>query len=139
MGNDFVHVMTGKIDRDGKSNPLASATSRQNRSIDSDQLSLGIDQGAAGVSRINGRIGLDEVLIVLDAQMRAAFGADDSHGHRLADAERISNGKHKVAHLHFGGISQRNGWKIVRVNFEYGDIGLGVCTDDVRLEFALIT
>ena len=38
---------------------------------------------------------------------RAARGADDAHGGRLADAERIADGKDQVAHFQLRGVAER--------------------------------
>jgi hypothetical protein len=56
-----------------------------------------VDQRAAGIAGIDRRIGLDEELIVGDADLRARQRRDDAMRHGLADAERIADGEHHVA------------------------------------------
>ena len=54
----------------------------------------GIDRG----------VGLDEELVVGDADLRARQRRDDAVRHRLPDAERIADGEHQVADLQLVGI-----------------------------------
>ena len=59
-----------------------------------------VDQRAAGVAGIDRRVGLDEVLEAVDAEVVAAERADDAERHRVAEAERIADREHDVADLH---------------------------------------
>ena len=54
---------------------------------------------AAGIARIDGRIGLDEELIIRNADLRARECRDDALRHGLPDAERIADREHQIAHL----------------------------------------
>ena len=65
-----------------------------------------IDQRAAGIARIDRRVGLDEELIVGDADLRARQRRDDAVGHGLPDAERIADGEHDVADFERVGIGE---------------------------------
>ena len=65
-----------------------------------------IDQRAAGIAGIDRGIGLDEELIVGDADLRARQRRDDAVGHGLADAERIADREHHVADLQLVGIAE---------------------------------
>ena len=61
----------------------------------------GVHERAAGVALVDRRIGLQEVFVAAIAEARrAALGADDTHRHRLADAERVANREHDVADAH---------------------------------------
>ena len=53
----------------------------------------------ARIARIDRRVGLDEELVVGDADLRARERRDDAARHRLADAEGIADGEHQVADL----------------------------------------
>ena len=44
--------------------------------------------------------------------------------------KRVANGQHGVAHLQVARIAQGNGWRRADVDFEHGQIGVGVCADD---------
>ena len=62
-------------------------------------LPVEVDQRAAGIAGIDGGVGLDEELVVGDADLRARHRRHDAVGHGLADAERIADGEHQVADL----------------------------------------
>ena len=53
-----------------------------------------------------GGVGLDEELIVGDADLRARQRRDDAVRHRLPDAERIADRQHHVADLQRVGIGE---------------------------------
>ena len=76
------------------------------------------------IARIDCGVGLDEVLVVLDAETAAACGADDAHRGGFADAERIADRENQIAHLQLGGIAERQRGQILRVNFQDRDVGL---------------
>ena len=97
--DEAVHDVAGEVGRDGEADALVAAGAAEDGGVDADEPALDIHQRAAGVAGVDGRVGLDEVLIVLDAEVAAARGADDARGDGLADAEGIADGEHDVAHL----------------------------------------
>src|SRR5439155_10999742 len=92
-----LHHVASEIRRNGEANALASTASAENRGVNAQQPALGIDKRTAGVAHVNGRIGLDEILVIDDAHAAAADGTDDSHGDRLPQAEWIAECEHYVA------------------------------------------
>ena len=66
------------IDRDGKADADVAAPRRQDRGVDPDQFTPKIHQRAAGVALVNGRIGLDKVLVILNVKTRPSEGTDDA-------------------------------------------------------------
>ena len=70
---------------------------RQHGGVDADQLSIGVDERAAGVAEIDRRVGLNEVLEIRDAEPSAAGRADDALRHCLAETERIADGEDDIA------------------------------------------
>ena len=76
---------------------MVAAGPRVNCGIDAHQIAVNVDQRAAGVAGVDGRIGLDEILEGVDAQMRTTERRDDAHGYCLADAKGIPDGEHHVA------------------------------------------
>src|SRR5206468_7904242 len=66
---------------------------RNNRRVDTDHLSLHVDQGTAAVARIDRRIGLQEALKLLQiaANVFTALGADDPCRHGVIQVERTSD------------------------------------------------
>src|SRR5207237_3867366 len=68
---------------------VATGSVSDDRGIDSDQLTAVVDQGAAGIARIDGRVGLDKVLVVFNAEVAAARRAYDAFGDGLSNAKGI--------------------------------------------------
>src|ERR1700730_1637711 len=111
---------------------------RQNRGVDSDEFATIVDQCTAGVAWIDWRIGLNEIFVVFNAEVAAAFCADDSHSYGLTDAERIADSQSIVADLHLGGVAKRNGRKIRAFELQDGHISFWIRADDLCFELASI-
>ena len=77
------------------------------RGVDADQLADRVDQGAAGVAAIDGRIGLDEIYVLADGQIGSTGRADDAHGDRLAQSQRVADRKHHITDAQAAGIGER--------------------------------
>ncbi len=123
--DDLIHHIARHTNRNGKTDPLVPfRTIRQNGGVDTDQFAALIDQGAARIAGVDGRIGLDEIFVVFNAEVGAALGADDAHGDGLADAEGVADGEHIVADLHLVGIADGDGVKVAGVDLHNSDIGL---------------
>ena len=124
----------------GEADALRAARAREDRGVDADQPAGHIDQRAARITRVDRSIGLDEELIVGDADLRARQSRDDAVRHGLTDAERIADGEHDVAHLERVGIGEIQHRKLlVRVlEAQHGEIAALVLEHDFGLEFALV-
>src|SRR5262249_17391742 len=101
------HDLADHIDWHGETDALIAATPGKDRSVDADQLAPCVDQSAAGVAGIDRSIGLNEVLIVFNAQTAATCRTDDSHGHGLSESERISHGQCNISDLNIGRRAER--------------------------------
>src|SRR3546814_9984435 len=58
--------------------------------VDAHQPACRIDQGAARITRIDGRVGLNEVFVNIDTQPITPQGRHDAHGGGLPDAEGVA-------------------------------------------------
>ena len=132
------HDVTDQVYRNGEAYTLIPSAPGKNRCVDSDQLATSIDERAARVSGIDGGIGLDEVFIVFDSQPPATGGADDSHGHRLSEAKRITHRKRNVPDFDLRRIAQHHVRQISRIYLDQSNVGLGICSNDARLHLALV-
>ena len=94
------------FDGDGEADAVRAAGAREDRGVDADEPAGQIDQRAAGIAGIDGGVGLDEELVVGDADLGARQRRDDAVGDGLADAERIADGEHEVADLERVGIAE---------------------------------
>ena len=99
-----------------------------------------VDQRAARVARIDRRVGLDEEVQVADADPGARLGGDDAAGHGLADAERIADGQHQVAHLDRVGIAEVDEGQAFAagIDLEHGEVGPLVGAQQTGGELALV-
>lgn len=70
---------------------------REDCRVHAHQAAFHVDERPARVSGIDGRVGLDEVLVVGDAHVRAPLGGNDAHRNGLTDAEGITDSEHDVA------------------------------------------
>ena len=110
MFDQVIHDFLGNRGGSGEADALPAAVRRKDGGVDADQVAAGINQRAAGVAPVNRRIGLDKVLEGGDAQVAAAGGTDDAHGHGLAHTQRVADGQYHIAHLH----------RAVAVQFHFG-------------------
>ena len=132
---DLVHDVAGQVHRNGEADALVAFRAvRDDGGVDADQFAAVVDQRAAGVAGIDGRVGLDEVFIVFDAQVGAAGGADDPHGHRLAHAERDCRRPARSRRPGLSEIADHDGGQIGGVDLEDGDVGLGIGADDAGFD-----
>src|SRR2546426_247947 len=68
------------------------------RGVDTDNLTPGVDQRTAAISRVDGGVGLDEVVVRPTAD-HSTGRADDPGGNRLLQAERVADSHHRLADL----------------------------------------
>ncbi len=99
-----------------------------------------IDQRAAGIARIDRGIGLDEELVVGDADLGAGERRDDAVGDGLPDAEGIADRQHDVADLQLVGVGQIERRELLLHALEPQDrqIAAGILEHDLGLEFPLV-
>jgi hypothetical protein len=79
------------------------------------------------------RVGLNEILEGVDAELAAAHRADDARGDRLADAERIADRQHDVTDARLIGLPEENRRQLRHVNLEHRQIGFRIGADHARL------
>jgi len=105
---NFLHYVFGQAGGDGEADSLVTAATGKHGGIDPDEIALGVDQRAAGIAGIDRGVGLDEVLKSIYAELVAAGGADNAHGHGLPHAEGIADGQHHVADAQIVGMAERD-------------------------------
>src|ERR1022692_3516805 len=138
VGDQAPHDVAGETGWDRETYALAAAGTAHDGGVDPDQAAVDVHQRAARVARIDRRVGLDEVLVVLDAHIPPTGRAHDPFSDRLPDAEWIADCQHDVTDLHVVTVGQGNNRQIVRVDLDHGDIGLRIPADDFRGEFTSI-
>src|SRR5690606_34559991 len=86
-GDDLLEDGLRGRGRYGKAYSQRTAGLGINGGIDADEPALGIDQRPARIARVDGGVGLDEVLVDVDAQPIASQGRDYAHGGGLSHAK----------------------------------------------------
>ena len=109
--------------------PMLPPRARQDGAVDADELAPEVHQRAAGVARIDGGVGLDEVLVAVRVDAGAPQAADDAGGDGVLQAERIADGDDEVADLELGGVAERHLREAFRRNLEHGDVRRHVAAD----------
>src|SRR4026209_836237 len=87
-----------QVDGDRETNADVAAGLTENRAVNADHFSFGVDQWSAAIARIDRSIGLNEVVVGTGAN-DAAFGADDAGGDRMLQTERITDRHHPIANV----------------------------------------
>ena len=131
----------GQRNGNGKTDSSAGAGSRQDRGVDPDQLATQIHQGAAGVARVDGGIGLQKVLepvSVGDDVLNTILAADDSGGHGLVETKGAADRQYPVTDLDFVRATQRCGTQTGQVDFDDRQVGLRIGADNRARHFSAI-
>ena len=136
--DDRLHHFHRQFHRNGKTDALRAAGLGEDRRVDAGEVAVGIDQCAAGVARVDRRVGLDEVFVVVQAQLVAAGGADDAHGHGLADTERVADGQRNVADTDVVRAADSDRRQVFQVDLEDGEVGFRVAADDAGEGFTTV-
>ena len=132
--------MTWRAMFDGiaKPMPMFASTGESISALIPIDLALRVHERAARVAVVDRRVGLQEVLVAAAAVAiarsgRPALRADDPHRHRLADAERVADREHDVAHLRVVGVAERRGLQTRGVDFDEREVARLVGADHLRL------
>ena len=133
-GHHALHHVAGDREADAH----IAAAPREDGRVDADEFPAEVDQRPAGVTRIDGGIGLDEVLVIDDTHIGEAHGADDPKGHGLLQAERIPDRHDHLTNLEVAGVAPRQDRQLLGVNLDQGDVGLRIRADEPSLEPALV-
>ena len=127
----------GRIDRHGQTEPDPG-----DRRVDADDPPGRIGQRAAGVARVERRVGLDDVLdeaarTTVTRGHRPAEGRDDAGGHGPGEAERVADGDDQLPDPQPGGVTERRRDRRA-VDADDGQVGQRIATDDPELALRAI-
>ena len=125
------------INRDRKGQALIAAVAAVDAGIDADHFALQIEQRATGIARIDRHIGLQEGNVI-GARQHPALGADDADRDRVAETIGRTDGQRPTADLSLCRIADAHGRQAAGVDFEQGDIGHRIETDQPGPEFAAV-
>ena len=99
--NQVVIDPDDRVGGHGEANSLITGGLSQDRGIYPNDLVGHVDQRSTRIARVDGRVGLDEVLELAGSALfdGAVPGRDDACGNRLGKRKRAADGNHPVAHL----------------------------------------
>ncbi|MNQ61493.1 hypothetical protein D3C85_758080 [compost metagenome] len=137
FGLELVGNAHGDVDRNGEGQTHEAAGTGEDLRVDADHLAVQVEQRAAGVTRVDRHVGLDERYIVLVRQA-AALGADDTGRHRVVEAEGRTDGQHPAAHLELVGLADLHDRQILALDLEQGDVGTRIGADELGFELAAV-
>src|SRR5215472_8340938 len=134
---ELLDYAAGQIDRDGEADAVVGAGAGVDEGVDSDHLTVGIEQRPTRVARVNRGIGLNVVVIVATEDLPLC--THDTGGDCHADVKRISDGDDPIADFSSIGISQRStGQCVFGGDLDKGEVGFLILADDLSTEFALV-
>lgn len=115
--DEVAHHLLGHVDRDGEPDAL---TVSDNRSIYPDNFAFQVKKRPSAVSRIDGSVSLDEVVIRPGAD-DAPLRAHNSLGDGLLKTERVPDSQDPLAHPELFGVSEVGHRQAVgRINLDQG-------------------
>mmetsp|Transcript_23952 Transcript_23952/g.43696 ORF Transcript_23952/g.43696 Transcript_23952/m.43696 type:complete len:509 (-) Transcript_23952:2323-3849(-) len=117
----------------GKADANGAAIGRQDRRVHTDHFAIHVKERTARVAPVDGRVGLD--VVVIGAAQRPIARRHDPCGHRKPLTERVAHGHDPIAHT--GHIAIAKGHKLqrlIRLDLQQGDVGVRVSADHGRLE-----
>ena len=129
---DFFDHSADEIDRNREPDALGTGVLGKDRSIDANELSIRIDQGATRIALIDCSIGLNEVFEGQQSQYAAACRTDDALCHCFGKAVRIAYGEHNVADPELVRTTERNGGKCAEVNFQEREVCFCINANQLR-------
>ena len=105
-------------------------------------MAQGIEQGATGIARVDGGVGLDNPadFAIAGRLNFPAQCADDAGGERGIQAEGIADGQYLAAHRQLRGISQGQGCQVVGwlLDPQHGQVLFRCHADNVGVVFSAI-
>ena len=114
----------------GETDAFVAAALGEDEGVDANEVAFGVDEGSAAVAGVDGGVGLDVDHGVIGANL-TGDGADDAHGDGVFEAEGAAEGEDDLALADFVGVAEGEGREFRAGDFEDGDVGFAVESDDL--------
>ncbi len=134
---ELVGDIHGDVDRNRERQPHETTGAGEDLRVDPDDFASHVEQRATGVTRVDGHVGLNERHIGVVRQA-APLGTDDTLGHGVIETERRADRQNPFADLERIGIAQFGGRQVLAINFQHGNVGTRIGTDQFGLQLAAI-
>ena len=113
------------------------------RRVDADDPAARVGERAAGVARVERRVGLDDVLdepagSAVARRERPAEGADDAGRHAAGEAERVADRDDELADPQPVGVAERRGGELAAGRADDREVRERVATDDLERELRAV-
>ena len=119
------------VGRDGEADTDAASGRREDHRVHADDLAANVEGRAAGISAVDRRIDLDEVRVWTVPHI-AADGRNNAGGYGVAEAERISDRDHPIAHAHLTIIAELDRrQRPVALDLDQGNVGRRIGADQL--------
>ena len=130
--------VASKIAWDTEADSFISATVRGDRSVDTNNVPVDVDQWSAAVAGIDRSVCLQEVLICnrtvfRQCEIASAGGTDNSHRDRLTQAERAAHSQNEAADAKSITVAPLAGGGRKVINLDNGDICFRVAINSPSL------
>ena len=125
-------------DGDGEADARADPGAADDLGVDADDPALSVQQGPAGVARIDGGVRLDDLGDGEGARAAAnsaANSADDALGHGEGLPEGVADGNRELADAHVAAVAEGDGVELVcwDINLDDGEVRAWVAAQNLRV------
>jgi hypothetical protein len=135
---ELLHHELHGIGRNGESDADEASRGREDRGIDPDHLALHVEGRTAGITFIDRRIDLDEIVERSRADVAPA-GRNDAGSHRAAESEGIADREHPITDPRLGARELDVGEIIAAVDLDQRHVGLRIGADHLgRIGLAVV-
>ncbi len=118
-----------------------------NRRIDADHFTVQVKQRAAGIPRVNRRVGLQQMLVIARAVLirdadRTLFRAQDANGDRMIKAVRVADRHDPIAYVQIVRAAERQNrefFAVFRRYFQRGEVEIVAVAEQFGFERLLVT
>jgi len=130
VGDELIVDVDYRRGRQREADAFEAAAAGVDGSVDADDFAGHVDERAAGISRVDGCVRLNETLKLVP-DVGAVFRAYDSGSDGGIQAEGAADGEDPVADLHAVGIAELGDRQFaIRVDFYYSEVGVFIEPDD---------
>ena len=132
--DELSHDSTDHVGGNGETDSDIAPGRGEYRRIDAHQPTVQVDERTAGIARVDGGIGLNEILVPLDTQAAATERADDAAGDRLVEPERVADRHHEIADAQGVRIGKPDLRQFIRFHLQNRQVDLRIAADQRRLQ-----
>ena len=135
---EVFHHLVHNGGRDSKAVSAVRTCFGVDHRVDTDQFARSIDECTAGVTGIDGGIGLNEAFYRIGRLHGTGFRADDAGSDGGGEAIRIADGEHPFSDFQFLTATYGDGLQVFGFDLDQSEIRIFVLSDDTAFELAIV-